>query len=467
MRAGIVHRDVKPANMLLDARDRLALADFGIALVAREEQLTRTGDILGTMAYISPEQALGQPATPASDRYSLAVVAYELLTGRRPFEADHPAAQARAHVEDEPPPTAPVGLDAVLRRGLAKDPAERWGSAGAFVAALERGLAQAERPAAATAATARAPRPASADRRSHARGPLTRDAPEAPARRSRVPGSPPGRSRSWSPASRSPPRSAARAAGRAPAAGSRLRRPRRARRTARSTTRPPRQRTTRPRRAPRRPPAPAPAGDLASLGAFRSTGYQARLAGRLDEALALDQRVLARVRRPACARSMRVRALRDGRGAAAHGPRGARQRASCSSRSAPTATTRRARCRASWRSRRRRRPRGSGAREEAEGAEGTSGLTGAIRAYVITYARTMATVPDTTAISIGARVKALREAGGLSLRDLAERSGVSAPMLSQVERGETEPDAAPSPRASPPAWTCASRSCCASTRAAR
>src|ERR671929_992882 len=101
--AGVVHRDIKPGNLLLDEHDRLAIADFGIARVAMEDQLTATGQVLGTAAYLSPEQALGKAATPASDRYALAVVAYELLTGSKPFPAEHPAAQARAHVEDPPP----------------------------------------------------------------------------------------------------------------------------------------------------------------------------------------------------------------------------------------------------------------------------------------------------------------------------------------------------------------------------
>ena len=102
--ADVVHRDVKPANMLLDDGGRLAIADFGIARLALEDQLTATGTVLGTAAYISPEQAVGDPATAASDRYALAVVAYELLAGQRPFEAENFAAQARAHVEDEPVP---------------------------------------------------------------------------------------------------------------------------------------------------------------------------------------------------------------------------------------------------------------------------------------------------------------------------------------------------------------------------
>src|SRR5919197_3643117 len=101
--AGVVHRDIKPGNLLLDDRDRLAIADFGIARLAMEDQLTATGQVLGTAAYISPEQAVGEAATAASDRYALAVVAFELLTGTKPFEAEHFAAQARAHVEDLPP----------------------------------------------------------------------------------------------------------------------------------------------------------------------------------------------------------------------------------------------------------------------------------------------------------------------------------------------------------------------------
>jgi eukaryotic-like serine/threonine-protein kinase len=144
--AGVVHRDIKPANLLLDDRERLAIADFGIARLAFEDQLTATGQVLGTAAYISPEQAVGEAATAASDRYALAVVAYELLTGTRPFQAEHFAAQARAHVEDEPPaastrdPALPDGVDDVLDRGLAKDPDERWTSAAEMVRELEGAL---------------------------------------------------------------------------------------------------------------------------------------------------------------------------------------------------------------------------------------------------------------------------------------------------------------------------------------
>jgi len=144
--AGIVHRDIKPGNLLLDDRDRLAIADFGIARLAMEDQLTATGQVLGTAAYISPEQAVGESATAASDRYALAVVAFELLTGERPFQAEHFAAQARAHVEDQPPlaterdSSLPKGVDAVLDRGMSKAPGDRWPSAMAMVDALDRAM---------------------------------------------------------------------------------------------------------------------------------------------------------------------------------------------------------------------------------------------------------------------------------------------------------------------------------------
>jgi eukaryotic-like serine/threonine-protein kinase len=142
----VVHRDVKPANLLIDERGRLAVGDFGIATVAAEASLTQTGQVLGTAAYISPEQARGQAATDASDRYALAVVAFELLTGRRPFTADHPAAQARAHVEESVPSASAAGtglpsrVDRVLAEGMAKDPAQRPATAADFMDALEVAL---------------------------------------------------------------------------------------------------------------------------------------------------------------------------------------------------------------------------------------------------------------------------------------------------------------------------------------
>ncbi|HLI59404.1 MAG TPA: protein kinase [Solirubrobacteraceae bacterium] len=143
---GIVHRDIKPANFLLDRARMLHVADFGIAHLATEDTLTSSDQLFGTAAYLSPEQALGREATGASDRYALAVAAFELLTGERPFSAEHFSAQARQHIE-EPPPAAsevdhslPPAVDEVLFTGLAKDPAARPESAGAFVAALEEAL---------------------------------------------------------------------------------------------------------------------------------------------------------------------------------------------------------------------------------------------------------------------------------------------------------------------------------------
>ena len=159
--AGIVHRDVKPANLLLDDRDRLGIGDFGIARLAWEEQVTQTGQVLGTAAYISPEQAMGEPATAASDRYALAVVAFELLTGEKPFQAEHFAAQARAQIEDDPPrvseldPELSERVDDVIDRGMAKDPDDRWSTAEEFVERLGEALTPPPRrkPVPATTAT--------------------------------------------------------------------------------------------------------------------------------------------------------------------------------------------------------------------------------------------------------------------------------------------------------------------------
>jgi serine/threonine protein kinase len=140
---GIVHRDVKPQNLLLNERRDLAVADFGIARAAGNAELTATGVVVGTAGYAAPEQALGRPAGPASDRYSLAVVAFRVLTGERPFvlEPESPAARLRQHVHATPEPASsraplPEAVDPVLERGMAKDPDERWPTATAMVDAL-------------------------------------------------------------------------------------------------------------------------------------------------------------------------------------------------------------------------------------------------------------------------------------------------------------------------------------------
>jgi serine/threonine-protein kinase len=128
------------------------VGDFGIATVASEASVTHTGQVLGTAAYISPEQAVGESATSASDRYALAVVAWEILTGHRPFQGETPAAQARAHVELPVPPASttaaglPPAVDEVLERGLSKDPAWRPATARALVDELEAALGDESEP---------------------------------------------------------------------------------------------------------------------------------------------------------------------------------------------------------------------------------------------------------------------------------------------------------------------------------
>ena len=147
-REGVVHRDVKPANLMLDREGNVHVADFGIASAAGLDSLTVTGTVLGTAGYLSPEQAQGDRATPASDRYALGVVAYELLTGKRPFAADSPTAEASAHVNAPVPSVCdtsdlPCELDPVFQRALAKTPDERYASCAEFVAALRAAVADA------------------------------------------------------------------------------------------------------------------------------------------------------------------------------------------------------------------------------------------------------------------------------------------------------------------------------------
>lgn len=138
---GIVHRDVKPANLLLRTDDTLALADFGIALGMENTSITRSGALIGTPLYLSPEQVLGQAASPRSDVYALGIVAYQCLTGRPPFVGENPFAVAMQRVHQPPPPLGPAvppAVAGVVQRALATDPSLRWPSAAEFAQAAER-----------------------------------------------------------------------------------------------------------------------------------------------------------------------------------------------------------------------------------------------------------------------------------------------------------------------------------------
>ena len=139
---GIVHRDIKPQNVLIDQEGRVRVADFGIARAGTSD-MTETGSIMGTAQYLSPEQAQGRPVDARSDLYSIGVVLYELLAGQVPFDAETPVTVALMQVNETPVPPGqrnpevPPALDAVVMRGLEKDPARRFADADEFIAALE------------------------------------------------------------------------------------------------------------------------------------------------------------------------------------------------------------------------------------------------------------------------------------------------------------------------------------------
>ena len=144
--AGLVHRDVKPGNILIGRDGQVKVADFGIARAIAEAQLTLPGMTMGSVHYFSPEQARGEPATASSDIYSLGIVLYEMLTGVRPFEGDSAASVGLARLSGPvPDPTlvrasVPSELAAITRRALAVDPASRFSSAGSMADALDATL---------------------------------------------------------------------------------------------------------------------------------------------------------------------------------------------------------------------------------------------------------------------------------------------------------------------------------------
>jgi serine/threonine protein kinase len=160
---GIVHRDIKPANMMLNRQGVLKLMDFGIARLATDRQLTKTGLTLGSIFYMSPEQINGSEIDARSDIYSMGITLYELVTGRRPFEGDSDFSIMAAHIQQ--PPKAPLELDPslpeelnhIILMALEKDPAKRFQSATAMRNALDRVLENIEGRAASPAAAAPGP----------------------------------------------------------------------------------------------------------------------------------------------------------------------------------------------------------------------------------------------------------------------------------------------------------------------
>lgn len=143
--AGLVHRDIKPGNLLITPDGRVKITDFGIARIADQVPLTATGQVMGTVQYLSPEQASGHPASPATDTYSLGIVAYESLAGKRPFTGESQVAIAMAQINEQPPPLPPTVATPVqnlVMAMIAKKPEERPATASAVAraaTALRRG----------------------------------------------------------------------------------------------------------------------------------------------------------------------------------------------------------------------------------------------------------------------------------------------------------------------------------------
>jgi serine/threonine protein kinase len=141
---GILHRDIKPSNILLDSSGTAYLADFGIARMISATQFTSTGSLIGTPAYMSPEQGKGMELTDASDIYSLGIVLYELLTGKVPFVSETPLAVIQKHISEPPPsprllrPGLPAAVEEVVIKALTKEPKDRYQTAKEMIQALEK-----------------------------------------------------------------------------------------------------------------------------------------------------------------------------------------------------------------------------------------------------------------------------------------------------------------------------------------
>ncbi len=140
----MVHRDIKPSNILFSAEGKPVITDFGLVKSTIEQGTTTTGTVLGTAEYMAPEQILGRPASPAVDLYSFGVIAYQMCTGRVPFQANTPYEVQNGHVSQPPPdprslnPAIPADLAAVLLKALAKSPDQRYPSAQVFISALKQ-----------------------------------------------------------------------------------------------------------------------------------------------------------------------------------------------------------------------------------------------------------------------------------------------------------------------------------------
>ena len=180
-RTGLVHRDIKPGNILLSDDGKVQVTDFGIARAEAGSTMTQTGTILGTAYYLSPEQAQGLPLDGRSDIYSLAVVLYEMLTGRRPFEGDSPVSIAYKHVREQPRPPSnfradvPRPMEAIVLNGLAKRPEDRYSSAALMRRDLEAFMAGKE-----VTATVKIPAPEDSTQVIRAVGILERQAARRP-----------------------------------------------------------------------------------------------------------------------------------------------------------------------------------------------------------------------------------------------------------------------------------------------